>query len=56
VQRTGGTTIAAVLSVVIIAASAFVVFNRRARVLGERDEADPERSGGQARGKTADHR
>jgi hypothetical protein len=56
VQRTGGTTIAAVLSVVIIAASAFVVFNRRARVLGESDQADPERGGSQARGNTADHR
>ncbi len=56
VQRTGGTTIAAVLSVVIIAAAAFVLINRRARVLGEGDQPDPERGSGQARDKTAEHR
>src|SRR4051794_21981683 len=56
VQRTGGTSIAAVLSLVIIAAAGFVLFNRRARVLGQRDEPDAEGGRSEARGKTAEHR
>ena len=56
VQRTGGTTIAAVLSLVIIAAGAFVLFSRRTRASGESDQSDPEGTRGEARPKTAEHR
>jgi cytochrome c biogenesis protein CcdA len=56
VQRTGGTTIALVLSVVIIAAAAFVVLSRRTRASGESEQRDPERGSGHARGETAEHR
>ena len=56
VQRTGGTTIALVLSCVIIAAAAFVALTRRARALDEPGDADPEPRRGEARSETAEHR